>query len=402
MPPILDFSSAFPWLGSGFLAGLFIYWLTRLLFGFDRRRNKELQAIQWSLDDARHNASEMSAKAASLEAEWARLTHEVGQLQPRAALVPQFERQLAEMKQAEASRQMQLSAMQKQLADHSDDSAAQIAALSQDIEIHSSTAKYYEGEFNRLHAEHDAVSRNAMALSDDLQKTKSGLDAAARDANEAVRLRPELSSAKAELAAMRAELEQRSAADAKRAGDQGQTTSLSEAKLKTALEAAEADIDQRRKAEHIHAEALAKLKSESDAKLAAAAADYAAVMAESRKNAEEVARLKAELTGKPATGGDGSELARLKEAAAKLGAELESAGAAGRAAAMEHHATKNDLMQARTALEEATRIVAERHAELEKMKAKLATMPSDLDNYRRFKDALEAANRIAAGLPEKT
>ena len=309
MPPILDFSSAFPWLGSGFLAGLFVYWLVRLLLGIDRRRREELQAAQLAVDDARHSASEMSAKAASLESEWARLTHEVGQLQPRAALVPQFERQLSEMKQAEASRQMQLSAAQKQLADLNNSNAAQIAALRHDIETHSSTAKYYESEFNRLHAEHDEVNKNALAISTDLQRTKAGLDAATREANETVRLRSELNAAKAESDQLRA-------ADAKRTGDQAQSNSVNEAKLKTALEAAEADIaslradvDQRRKAENIHAEALAKLTSESEAKLKSAAAEYAVAMTESRKNADEVARMKAELAGgKPAAAADSARL----------------------------------------------------------------------------------------------
>jgi chromosome segregation ATPase len=372
MPPILDFSSAFPWFGSGFLAGLFVYWLTRLLLGIDRRRREEVQAAQLAVDDARHSASEMSAKAASLESEWARLTHEVGQLQPRAALVPQFERQLSEMKQAEASRQMQLSAAQKQLSDLNESNAAQIAALRHDIETHSSTAKYYESEFNRLHSEHDEVNKNALAISTDLQRTKAGLDAATREANESVRLRSELASAKAEL-------EQLRTADAKRTGDQAQSISANEAKLKKALEAAEADIvtlradiDQRRKAENMHAEALAKLTSESETKL------------------------------KSAVVADSGELARLKDETAKLAAELESAKASVRAAAMEHHATKNDLAQARSALEASSRLVAERHEEFERMKTRLASIPSDMDNYRRFKDALEAANRIAAGLPEKT
>jgi chromosome segregation ATPase len=403
MPPILDFSSAFPWAGSGFLAGLLVYWLARLLFGIDRRRSEEAQAAQLAVDDARHSASEMSAKAASLESEWARLTHEVGQLQPRAALVPQFERQLSEMKQAEASRQMQLSAAQKQIADLNDGNAAQIATLRQDVETHSGTAKYYESEFNRLHADYDEVNKAALAINTDLQRAKAGLDAATREANESVRLRSELASVKGEL-------EQRRTAEAKLTGDQAQAASVNEAKLKTALEAAEADIvtlradiDQRRKAENIHAEALAKLTTESEAKLKSAAAEYATAMTESRKNAEDVARLKTELAGKPAAAAaDSAELARLKDEAAKLGAELESAKASVRAAAMEHHATKNDLAQVRSALEASSRLVAERHEEFEKMKARLAAMPADMDNYRRFKDALDAANRIAAGLPEKT
>jgi chromosome segregation ATPase len=409
MPSILDFSSAYPWLGSGFVAGLFIYWLLRTLFSGDRRRNAELLEARSELTEARRSMGELSNKASSLESEWARLTNEVGQLQPRAALVPQYERQMADVKQADTARQTQLDTAMKQLAALQESSAAEIASLRQDVETHGGSAKYYEAEFNRLFAEHETASKNALSISSDLQKSKASLEAASRDAGDSVRLRSELASAKAENDSLRADLEQRKAAETKQVAAQAQASSANETKLKAELETAKADIvalradlEQRRGSESGHGEVLTRLTSEYEAKQKSAAAEYATLAAESRKNAEEVTHLKARLSAAPAATNDGAEIARLKDEAAKLAAALEAAKTAERAAAMEHHANKNDLLQVRTALEETSRIVAERHGEIEQLKAKLAAMPADIENYRRFKDALDAANRIAAGLPDKS
>ena len=399
MPSIVDFSSAFPWLGSGFLAGLFIYWLLRTLFSGDRRRNAELLEARSELTEARRSMGELSNKASSLESEWARLTNQVGQLQSRADLVPQYERQMAELKQSDTSRQTKLDTTLKQLAALQESSSAEIAGLRQDMEAQDGSAKYYEAEFNRLFAEHENANKNTLSLSNDLQRTKAGLEAAARDAGDVVRMRSELASAKAENESLRADIEQRKTADSKQVAAQAQAASASETKLRAELETAKADIvalradlDNRRGSESSHTESLTRLTSEHDAKLKAASAESAA----------EITRLKAQLAAVPAPQDNSADVERLKEEVAKLSAALQTANTAERAAAMEHHATKNDLIQLRTALEETSRIVAERHQEIEQLKAKLGAMPADIENYRRFKDALDAANRIAAGLPDKT
>ena len=409
MPPILDYSSALPWLGSGVLAGLLIFWLARLLFGIDRRRNVELLSVQSALTDARRSASEMTNKAASLESEWARLTNEVGQLQPRAAQAAQYERQLTDAKQADAARQHQLDTTAQQLVALRDGNATEIATLRQDLEAHSSTAKYYESEFNRLHAEHDVANKNTLAISNDLQRTKAGLEAAARDAAEAVRLRSELASAKAENAAARAEVEQRQTSVVKLTSEQAQAAAANEAKLKAALQTAEADIialradlDQRRKSDSGHADEVKRLTFDYEGKLKSATSAYAALSADQRKSADEIARLKSQSSTSPAASETSGDSERLKTEIASLNASLTAARASEHQLSQAKQALQNEFLQARTSLEESNLLAASRNDEITRLRAQLAANPADAENYRRFKDALEAANRIAAGLPEKT
>jgi chromosome segregation ATPase len=402
MPSIFDYSSALPWFISGLVAGFFIYWLFRKISGVDSRRLEELASAQSALGDARRNASEMTNKASSLEAEWARLTNENGQLQQRAALVPQIERQLADIQQSTSARTALFDSTNKQLAGLRESSAAEVATLRQELEAQSGTAKYYENEFNRLHSEQESAAKNTAAIAADLQRTKAGLDAASRDANEVVQIRSQLASAKAENEALRAEIDQLKMADTKQAAAANQASSTTENKLKADLAAAQADIvalradlDQRRKADGTQAEEIKRLTFDYEGKLKSATSAHAALSADLRKSADDLERLKAQASTAPVASDNSGELARWREEAAKQAAALENAK-------MEHHATKTDLQQVRTALEETSRIVAERRAEIEQLKAKLSAAPAEAENYRRFKDALDAANRIAAGLPEKT
>jgi chromosome segregation ATPase len=366
MPPILDFSSAFPWLGAGFLAGLFLYWLVRLLLGIDRRRNDDLVFAQTALDDSRRNVAELSNKAASLESEWARLMTELGQLKPRAELVPQMEQQLSQMQQSIVARQQQVDAANQQIAALRESRTSEMTELRHDLETHLGTAKYYESEFNRLFAEHDAVNKNALSIANDLQRTKAGLEAATRDAGEAVRLRSELASTKADIAALRGEL------------------------------------DQRKGSETSNADALAKLKADYEAKLKSAEAEAVARSAEARKHAEDIAQLKAKLSAVPPPADNIAEFTRLKDEMSGLTASLTAARSAEQAATAAKQAQQNEFLQARTSLEESSLLAAQRADEIARLKAQLAAMPGESENFRRFKDALDAANRIAAGLPEKS
>jgi chromosome segregation ATPase len=365
MPSIVDFSSAFPWLISGFIAGLLLFWLIRKLMGVDSRRAAELAAAQSALSDARRSASEMTNKAASLESEWARLTTENGQLQQRASLVQQLERQLSDLQQSSMARANQFEASSKELAALRESSAAEIAALRHDAEAHVNTSRYYEGEFNRLFAEHESINKDALTISDELQKTKSSLEAAARDAGEASRLKNELAAAKADIVALRA------------------------------------DLDQRKGSEGNHAELLAKLSAESEAKLKAAAAENASLAAEARKHADSVMQLKTQLSSAPATGGGSAESESVKAELSKLTAALAAAKSTEHESAMALKSLQNDVQQFKKSLAESNLLAASRQDEILRLKSKVATAPGDADNYRRFKDALDAANRIAAGLPEK-
>jgi chromosome segregation ATPase len=164
MPAIVDFSSAFPWLGGGFLAGLFCYWLLRLTTGVDRRRAGLLTAAQLALDDERRASAEHASLASRIDGERQRLTAELNQVSPRAGLVPQLERQLAEFRQSEASRHEQVTAAE-----------TEIATLRHNAETNTRAAKYFEGEFNRLFAEHDQLTKSAQIVTGELQTLKANI-----------------------------------------------------------------------------------------------------------------------------------------------------------------------------------------------------------------------------------
>ena len=355
---ILDFSSALPWLGAGILAGLFLYWLVRALIGTDRRRNAELRASMTVLDETRRTAATLTEHKVQLEAERGRLDSLVTDLAPRAALVPQFERQLDEMRQADNVHLSALDTTTKQLTALREDSAAEIALLRQDVEAHSGTAKYYEGEFARVFADHDALGKEARLAAARFAKLQTDFDVASREASEVTRLRSELASAKVDITSLRA------------------------------------DLDARRDGERAHRDELARLSLDFDGKIKAAAA-------ESASRADEIARLKTQASA-VATAGAGGDVMQLKSQIATLETELNSARAVERRVSMELNTSNHDLAQVRRAMEETSILVAERHAEIERLKVQLAAgSTAETDNYRRFKDALDAANRIAAGLPEK-
>ena len=375
MPPILDFSSAFPWLGAGLIAGLLLSWLVRLLLGTDRRRDAELNQARAVLNGSRQKVAELSGKAASLESEWARLTTEVGQLQPRAALVPQFERQLAETQQASVARQGQLDDALKELAVLRENGASEIASLRHDLDTHSGTAKYYEGEFNRLFGEHDTINRNALSLSNELQRTKASLESASRDASEAVRLKSDLASAKADVASLRTEAEQRKGGDTANSDALARVTADYDSKLKYAV-AQSADRD-------------AKIK------------DLTAQAAASEKLSAEVAQLKSQLASVPQKVDSSADVAKLRDELASANSALSMSRSAEQAATAAKQSFETDFQQVRKSLGESSLLAAQRHDEIAQLKAQLAAKPADAENFRRFKDALDAANRIAAGLPEK-
>jgi chromosome segregation ATPase len=380
MPAFWDFSAAAPWVGGGFIAGLLFAWLIRKLTGIDARRKKEIQQLNDTVNDARRAHDAIVSINAQLEAERTRLTAQVNELSPRASLVPQFERQVGELRQSLQSAQSSLEAAKKELD-----------ATRQDADVKGSTAKYYEEEYGRLHAAHQTLSKESTAAALMFAKLQGDYSAASREAQEAVRLRSETGSLRAQLESAKADLAQ---AQAKAKADvEREQAAYNErmARVQSVLSEREADVT-RLQDEVQKASASAGDSARLSAEVARLSADLERSEKARGSLSDDVGRLTAQLAAAPKQDLSG-EVTRLKEA-------LEKAQAQERSAAMELSSARTDLGQARTALEETTRLLGERHGEIETLRAKLAAVP-DIESYRRFKDALEAANRIAAGLPEK-
>jgi chromosome segregation ATPase len=367
MPSIIDFSSALPWLVSGLVIGVIVSWLLRMMLGHDRRRAAQLESAKLALEDERRIAADAVNRASHLDAERSRLASEVNLLSPRAALVPQIERQLTDLRYADAGRQQKLT-----------DAERELAQLRHDAETQARTAKYYEDEYARLFAEHEKVSKAAKATSDDFTKAKLALEAASRDgasieqlkqeladvtarhasarrdADEAVRLRSELASAKASLEAA--------------AGDGAEITRLKN------------EIDKSLTSVKAKDELLNRVTAEFEVKLNAATEEAAQLrekLASATDNASQVTHYQAEL--------------------ATASAALDAMRANERAMSEKLTSLQRDYDHVQKSLEDTQTVAASRQDEVSQLKAQLATMPAELENYRRFKDALDAANRIVAG-----
>lgn len=388
MPAFWDFSAALPWVGGGFIAGLLLAWLIRKLTGIDAKRIREIQQLNDTVNDARRAHAAIVATNTQLESERARLTAQVNELSPRAGLVPQFERQVAELRQSLQASQSALEAAK-----------ADADAIRQDAEIKGSTAKYYEEEYGRLHAAHQALSKDATSAGALVSKLQGDYAAASQAAQDAVRLRSEIGTLRAQLENAHADLAQ-TRATAKADWEREQEAANQRmAHLQSTLAAREAEV-----ARLQEDAAKAATSAQDGARLSAEVARLSNELQRSEKTgsslAADVERLTAQLSAAPKQDFS-ADVSRLQNELALVRDTLSKVQAQERSTAMELSSARTDLGQARTALEETTRLLGERHGEIEDLRVKLAAVP-DIESYRRFKDALDAANRIAAGLPEKS
>ncbi len=169
MPAFWDFSAALPWVGGGFIAGLLIAWIIRKLMGIDAKRLREIQQLNDTVEDARRAHAAIVSTNTQLESERARLTAQINELSPRAGLVPQFERQVAELRQ---TLQVAQSALE--------DAKKEADAIRQDADVKGSTAKYYEEEYARLHAAHQALNKDAASANALVSKLQGDYAAASQ------------------------------------------------------------------------------------------------------------------------------------------------------------------------------------------------------------------------------
>ena len=355
------------------------------------------------LDDSRRAFAALSDKTSALDAERNHLNGQIADLLPRAQTASLLEQQVASLKHADSARQEAL-----------DGGAKQIAELQEHAESHSSTAKYYEGQYASLFAEHDALTKQAKDFSGEYDRLKSELAAAKSSLSGTANLSAELSSAKQELDALRAKLakSEASVGDLKKLHDQatsalslrdaefmqlksdydGKSSSAASsvqielAKLRSDLESVNKELAAERASSTGRTEGAGALEAE----ITKLKSDLAAKTSAADAAATEITRLTAAASSVSQTGIDpemyDSDVAALRGTTDDLRKELAEVEAA--------------LVESRKSMEESSMLAAQRHTEIEQLRAQLASSSSNGgDNYKRFKDALEAANRIANGLP---
>ena len=403
-----DYSSAGPWVASGVLAGLLLYAIVRALLGIDRRRIADLETANAELDNSRRTAASLSEQAAKLEAEHNRLGAQVSELSPRAQTASLLEQQIAHLQQKDASRQGAVEVASKQIAE-----------LQEHVETHSGTAKYYESQYASLFAEHDALAKQSKVTVSDFDRLKAELANAKASLAGTAKQGGELTAAVNEIAALRTELAKAATAAADltklrsefaaaasahqaevmqlKSGSQGNASTsasvleVEASKLRTDLADAKAEIVRMKSAGAAVTPQTGIDPEMYDSDIAALRSTTDDLRKELEDATAEIARLTA---ASPTTAQGGidpemydSDIAALRSTTNDLRKELSASEAA--------------LKQSRAALEQSSLFASEKTAEIQRLQARLSSVPPDVAQYQRLKDALEAANRIAAGLPEK-
>jgi chromosome segregation ATPase len=423
MPSIFDFSGAIPWLIQGFLLGLLAYWLYRKYFGSGGHHVAQIADLSAKLNSAhaqmanlKQGSDGLVTKANYYEGEYNTLLSANQALTRDAGDVMRLRTDLAatrgELEKLRAESQSVTAAVE-------DAYKKQINGLANELNAKSNEATRYASELSSTRADLEKLRTGAAAAASLVEKTyqdklhhlQSQLNAAGSTNNgEVQRLTGELSTARAALEKLRAESLATAGSIEKTYKEQIGTlqsqlnaagnVNADVARLSHELAAAKSEItiygrreEEWRGYEKRYVDDIARLTGE--LKSAQTAGGEASLLR------TEVTRLTNDLTNaKSGATRDMQALIdernRLKAEADKLARDLAAAHASHQSLAMEHHTTKNDLHQVRSGLEETSLLVAQRHREVEELRAKLAAMP-DVESYKRFKDALEAANRIASG-----
>ena len=396
---LVDYSSAAPWLISGIIAGILLYALVRALLGIDRRRIASLRTAELELKTSRLTSHSLSEQAAQLDTERNHLTAQVAELSPRAQTASLLEQQVTTLKRSDAARQEAL-----------DIASKQITELQEHAETHTSTAKYYESQYASLFAEHDALGKQSKDATSEIGRIKTDLANAKSSLASAAKQSDEMTTAKTEIASLRNELANANASLGSYKKQQSDDLVTAKAEI-TSLRSELAKSS-------TAAGDLVKLSSEFNAATSAHQAEMARLKSETEGNgntgasslAVEASKLRSELAAAKTRDAEReAEIAKLKVNAATvtqggIDPELyESDVAALRSTTddLRKELAKQEaaILESRKSMEESSMLAAQRHTEIEQLKAQLASGPGGGENYKRFKDALEAANRIAAGLP---
>ena len=389
MPSIFDFSSAIPWLLQGFLAGLLVFWLFRRFFGRIGGNHGQIAALSNELTAAKDRLAVASQNTDSLvnnakyyEGQYNSLLASNQTLNAGAADSTKLRGELASAK----------AELQKLRADSVAVAASVEDAYKKQFNSLASELAASKSETEKLRAEAAAGAASLEnTYKQQIASLKNDMNSLGVEKNgETTRLSHELAAAKDQIRTLQSQLDAT-----------GHNKSHEVSRLESELSAATNEIKtwrdrdlEWRGYEQRYTDDISRLTNEVKA-AQATGGEASWLTGEVIRLTSELASLKSSATVQSQSVID--EANAHKAEAARLAKALADAQASHQALAMEHHTTKNDLHQVRSGLEETSLMVAQRHREVEELKAKLASMPADIENYKRFKDALDAANRIASG-----
>lgn len=424
----LDFTGAGPWLLAGFLAGLFLSWIWGALRGSRIRAQTEakIQQVEALLDASR---SEHQADVSRLLGDARNFEQALADAERRAAAHSQTAARLSSendtLSKAELASRNELLAADAELAKQRSGlqwAQSQAQGAAQDRQALEQQIIRYRSEQQAFTSEL-ATAKTALELKDAeivrlinhsqwhesrasaLEKEKLGLttNLSALSGKDA-----ELTRVAGELEAARAELGRSQQAFAAHQSGGAEAVAAAQAKYDTAWKEltyvrdlaswATREIDRLRKA-------IAQFESDVAAKasaMASLAQQHAVLKTKLSKSFPGSRRKGRSLLGSGGVNGmapsagdtkiaylvprQSSSAGRKRAKAYKLGKAIAAAGPAGQARARGRHGTSAARSMA------ASRVA---FSELQSLKAKVATLSEDAANYRRLRDALDTANRIA-------
>lgn len=420
-----DLSGAIPWFIAGVLTTLILTWLRHLL---SRQSAPAIEMPERSLDqqalvsEADQQLAEHTARfeddlgAAKTEAmrfanDKARLEAELRVAKQTPSIVPDLQSELEKIRRADILNR-----------NHIADLSAEITPLRRELDAQTSKVRNYEADIARLQAETQQAARAVALKSEEaarLQNQASTVAASGMETaqlkSEVARLQAALNTANGDASPQKAEIARwqsiANAASAEAAKFKTELTGLNAQLATHATELAnksqflalrDAEIDRLEK--QGAAQKTTAVSPETATQLASVKAELQAKTTELENSARLIAVRDAELdrleklvaahTSSPPSSGIGASADVIAERD-QLKRDMQEARAAYEKLKTDNVKAEKALYDVGPELEQLRKFHTSHATEIERLGAQAASLSKDLENYRRFKDALEAANKIA-------
>lgn len=385
-----DFSAALPWAVGGFLLGVLLTALWRGL-GLGRARSAELQTALFDLKALRRVRDEREELSTRLQSDFAFMEIALADAERRAASVQALARTNAELSKAETNARTSWTA-----------AAAELATLKNTLQTQVSRNTTLEQRLQFISAENTAASAASETRARELETLRADLAAAESALQDVPKLKSESSAAASQIETLRAELDKR-----------GKQSAVSQYDFDTAMK----DLVATRNLTIKQAEDNKVLRTayeKLEAKLGAGASANGRALGFAGGTQGLKARARHAFRKGNGTGGASKRVAAKSKAGGNgvFSSYAHAAGTSGslflnksrkwRGAALPSGAGRVWAVTGRGALANGLSGAANGSAhsdgtDVAHLKARVATLSDELENYRRLRDAVVAANRIAEG-----
>lgn len=424
-----DLSGAIPWFIAGVLTTLILTWLRRLLSHQSApaiempERSLDQQALLSDADQllAEHTARfEDDLGAAKTEAmrfanDKSRLEAELRAAKKTPSIVPDLQSELEKIRRADILNR-----------NHIADLSTEITPLRKELDAQTSKVRNYEADIARLQAETQQAARAVALKSEEAVRLQNQASTVAASGMETAQLKSEVSRLQAALNTANGDASPQKAEIARWQAI-ANAASAEAAKFKTEVTGLTAQLAAHATELANKSQFLALRDAEIDRLEKQGAGQKATAV--SPETAAQLTAAKAELQAKTTELGNAARLIAVRDAEldrleklvgthASSTASSHSGGGASSEVVAERDQLKRDMQEARAAydklkadnakaekalydvgpeLEQLRKFHTGHATEIERLGAQAASLGKDLENYRRFKDALEAANKIAGG-----